>query len=161
MSEIADIPRSAGIQAMLVALNNASVLETSLMDAAKFAAMIDAAAVATHVKPAAGFLLAFDQTSTYDGAHFLWFRDRLARFLYVDRVVISAAVRRAGLGRQLYHDLFVRAARMGVMTVTCEVNLAPPNPASDAFHAQLGFQPAGQATVPGSDKAVRYLVRHG
>ncbi len=160
MSEITGIARDAGTQAALLALNNANALETSLLDAAKFAAMIDAAAVATHIAPAAAFLLAFDQASAYDGGHFVWFRDRLPRFLYIDRVLVSADARRLGLGRQLYQDLFARAAHSGFATVTCEVNLRPPNPVSDAFHARLGFQPAGEATVPGTRKTVRYLVRH-
>jgi uncharacterized protein len=161
MSEIADIGCNASTQAALLALNNANAQATSLLGAATFAAMIDAAVVATCVKPNAAFLLAFDQSGTYDGGHFAWFRERLPRFLYIDRVVVSADARRGGLGRQLYRDLFARAARSGFATVTCEVNRNPPNPVSDAFHARLGFQPAGEATVPGSDKIVRYLVRHG
>jgi uncharacterized protein len=160
MAEIVDIGRDAGTRATLLALNNASARETSVLDAAKFAAMIEAAAVATCVAPAAALLLAFDQSSAYDGGHFLWFRARLERFLYVDRVVVSAAARRHGFGRQLYEDLFARAASAGCPMVTCEVNRSPPNPVSDAFHARLGFQPAGEATIPGGEKIVRYLVRH-
>jgi uncharacterized protein len=161
MSEIADIGRDASTQAALLALNNANAQETSLLDAAKFAAMIDAAAVATFVKPAAAILLAFDQTSAYDGGHFLWFRGRVERFLYIDRIVVSTEVRRSGIARILYADLFDRASRADCRIVTCEVNVSPPNPISDAFHARLGFQPAGEATLPGSEKIVRYLVRHG
>ncbi|RUZ33524.1 GNAT family N-acetyltransferase, partial [Mesorhizobium sp. M7A.F.Ca.US.003.02.1.1] len=43
--------------------------------------------------------------------------------------------------------------------VTCEVNTAPPNPASDAFHAALGFVEAGGAVIHGGKKAVRYYAR--
>jgi uncharacterized protein len=160
MSEITDIGRDRSIQAALLALNNAHALETSLLDSAKFADMIEAAAVATCVAPAAALLLAFDQASTYDGGHFQWFRARLPRFLYIDRVVVDGRLRRSGYGRRLYLDLFQRAALQGHTIVTCEVNLRPPNPVSDAFHARLGFQPAGEATVPGSETIVRYLVRH-
>jgi uncharacterized protein len=159
--EITEIGRDASAQAALLALNNANAQETSLLDAAKFAAMIDAATVATCVTPAAAFLLAFDQAGAYDGGHFLWFRARLTRFLYIDRVVVSTDARRLGLGRKLYDDTFARARRLGLPMVTCEVNRNPPNPVSDAFHAGLGFQPAGEATVPGSGKVVRYLMRHG
>ena len=43
--------------------------------------------------------------------------------------------------------------------VTCEVNAEPPNPASDAFHAALGFAEVGDAVIHGGKKAVRYYVR--
>jgi uncharacterized protein len=33
-------------------------------------------------------MLAFDQDADYDSPNFLWFRERLARFVYADRVVV-------------------------------------------------------------------------
>lgn len=35
--------------------------------------------------------------------------------------------------------------------------MEPPNPASDAFHAALGFEPVGSAGV--GSKTVRYFAR--
>lgn len=171
-----EISGEIAAQSSLLALNNAHARETSELDAARFRRMIASATVATHVAPAAAFLLAFDQACAYDGGHFLWFRDRLDRFVYIDRVVVGAAFRRQGLGRLLYLDLFARAAKLGHHIVTCEVNRTPANPVSDAFHAELGFQPVGEAAMPNSStpvsaipqsptpkigKVVRYLVRHG
>ena len=49
----------------------------------------------------------------------------------------------------------VRAA--GHARVVCEVNSDPPNPASDAFHAALGFAEVGQAVLATQGKVVRYL----
>lgn len=43
--------------------------------------------------------------------------------------------------------------------VCCEVNSDPPNPASDAFHARLGFAEVGAAAIHGGAKSVRYLAR--
>jgi predicted GNAT superfamily acetyltransferase len=43
--------------------------------------------------------------------------------------------------------------------IVCEVNLDPPNPASDAFHAALGFAEVGTAVIDNGDKTVRYLSR--
>jgi predicted GNAT superfamily acetyltransferase len=40
----------------------------------------------------------------------------------------------------------------------CEVNAEPPNPASDAFHAAMGFAEVGSATL-GGGKQVRYFER--
>jgi predicted GNAT superfamily acetyltransferase len=43
--------------------------------------------------------------------------------------------------------------------VVCEVNSEPPNPASDAFHAAMGFTEVGRATIHQGRKTVRYLTR--
>jgi uncharacterized protein len=42
--------------------------------------------------------------------------------------------------------------------VGCEINLLPPNPASDAFHARMGFVEVGAAQLA-NGKTVRYLER--
>jgi uncharacterized protein len=39
------------------------------------------------------------------------------------------------------------------------VNSDPPNPASDAFHAALGFEVVGEAAIHDGAKTVRYLAR--
>lgn len=113
--------------------------------------------VATRVGDADALLLAFDQDAAYDNPNFNWFKARYPRFVYVDRIVVSAAARGRGLARALYRDLFARAA--GYERVVCEVNADPPNPASDAFHAALGFEAVGSARLPGTDKTVRYFSR--
>lgn len=155
---IADIGKAPETRAALLSLNNRHAIETSELDAAKLAHMIGQARVATVVQPAAAFLLAFDQDADYDSPNFLWFRARHGAFLYIDRVIVGEEHRRLGLGRRLYDDLFERAGTMGVPRIACEVNLSPPNPASDAFHASLGFTEAGRAEI-GEGKTVRYLIR--
>ena len=111
------------------------------------------------VDPGAAFLLAFDQNADYDSWNFTWFRQRYQTFLYIDRVVVAEANRRLGLGRLLYEDCFLRAAHLGHHRVGCEVNVRPPNPVSDAFHASLGFTEIGGGTTADGAKSVRYLVR--
>lgn len=142
----------------LLHLNNASARETSLLTSERFDRLISSARLALFVPPAAALLLAFENTDDYDGGHFLWFRDRLDRFLYVDRVVVAEKWRRHGLARMLYEDLFKRAIRLGHSRVVCEVNLQPPNPVSDKFHEALGFEEIGRATVNDGAKTVRYLA---
>jgi predicted GNAT superfamily acetyltransferase len=157
MFEIEDL-RGHPERAALLGVNNASAVETSLLTAERFDRLIDAACVALFVPPAAALLLAFEQSDDYDGRHFLWFRSRLKRFLYIDRVIVAETHRRHGLGRLLYAELFERAARLGHTRVVCEVNLDPPNPVSDSFHAALGFEEVGRATVDDGAKTVRYLA---
>ena len=149
----------ARLRARLLALNNEHAEQTSLLTGEKFDRMVGVARVATRVGEDAAFLLGFDRGDAYDGANFAWFRERFDNFLYVDRVVVGQAHRRLGLGRLLYEDLFRRAAREGQAAIACEVNMSPPNPVSDAFHAALGFSEVGTAIMAGKARTVRYLLR--
>lgn len=142
----------------LLNLNNASAIETSWLEAARFEHMVGQAFAALHVAPAQALLLAFDQHADYDSPNFTWFRDRFDRFVYVDRIIVAAAARGQGLARDLYRDLFDLARAAGHDRVTCEVNSDPPNPISDAFHAAMGFVLAGEARLE-NGKSVRYLER--
>ncbi len=146
-------------EARLLALNNEHAVETSRLTARKLRSMLSEAFLATGIGDLCAFLIAFDQGADYDSANFLWFRSRLRRFVYVDRVVTSPDSRGRGLARRLYGDLLERAARADLETVCCEVNLDPPNPASESFHAALGFEEVGRATFDGGRKTVRYLAR--
>lgn len=143
----------------LLALNNAHARELSWLEPARFTKLIAEAFVARRVGVADALLLAFDQDADYDSVNFLWFRDRFDRFVYVDRVVVADAARGRGLARRLYDDLFAAARDAGHARIVCEVNSDPPNPASDAFHAALGFVPVGTAQIHGGEKTVTYLER--
>ena len=102
--------------------------------------------------------MAFDQDAQYDSPNFLWFCARYPRFVYVDRIVVSSSARGRGCARRLYRDLFEHAADARYERVVCEVNSSPPNPASDAFHAALGFVETGTASVCDGSRTVRYLL---
>jgi predicted GNAT superfamily acetyltransferase len=56
-------------------------------------------------------------------------------------------------------DSLRRAEMLGHSHFACEVNVRPPNPTSDAFHASFGFTEIGTATIDDSAKTVRYLLR--
>lgn len=141
-----------------LALNNAHAVELSYQTPAGFAALVDAAFFASWTRPGEAFLIAFDQDGNYGSVNFLWFKARLDRFVYVDRVVVSPAHRGLGLAKRLYAALFQAAREAGHSRIVCEVNSDPPNPASDAFHAALGFREMGSAPLEGHGKTVRYLA---
>ena len=153
-----ELEAGAAVGRDLLRLNNAHATELSWLEAGRFRQLVGRAFVAWRVCPARALLLAFDQAAEYDSPNFLWFRARLPRFVYVDRVVVAAEERGRGLGRALYGALFEAAVRAGHDRVVCEVNSDPPNPVSDAFHAALGFTGMGAAVLPGG-KAVQYMVR--
>jgi uncharacterized protein len=145
--------------AALLALNNAHAVELSWLEPERLAHLVVEAFLARRVGVADALLLTFDQAADYDSPNFLWFRERYASFVYVDRVVVADGARGRGLARRLYDDLFAAAKAAGHVRIVCEVNSDPPNPASDRFHAALGFVPVGKAAIHGGKKTVTYLER--
>ena len=157
--QILPLPGSGDLPAALLELNNAHALELSWLEPERFRQLADQAFRAWQVGEAEALLLSFDQDADYDSPNFHWFRQRLDRFIYVDRIVVSPQARGQGLARRLYTALFESAVQAGHERVVCEVNSHPPNPGSDAFHASLGFVRVGSAQVGDDGKTVNYLSR--
>jgi 4-hydroxy-tetrahydrodipicolinate synthase len=147
------------LEPALLALNNANATELSWLDPQRLAALLGQAFYARRIGSVRAFLLAFDERADYDSPNYLWFRERYPRFVYVDRVAVAQAARGRGFARRLYADLMQQAAAAGHTVVVCEVNANPPNPASDALHAALGFAEVGAASIHGGSKEVRYFAR--
>ncbi|WP_429001901.1 GNAT family N-acetyltransferase [Xanthomonas campestris] len=71
---------------------------------------------------------------------------------------MAAHAQRRGLATRLHNDLIRTAHAAAQPRVVCEVHRVPPNPASLAFHRQLGFAPIGEASLAGG-KHVVYLEK--
>jgi predicted GNAT superfamily acetyltransferase len=153
------LPISEEVQPAVLALNNKHAEELSWLEPAQLSHLVSQAFYARRIGKLEAFLLAFDQDADYDSPNFLWFKKRYPRFVYVDRIAVAESARGRGHARLLYRDLFDIAADNGHDIVVCEVNSDPPNPASDAFHAALGFLEIGQAAIHGGKKSVRYFAR--
>jgi predicted GNAT superfamily acetyltransferase len=153
----AEIMRTEPLGQALLALNNAHAQELSWLEPERLEYLVSEAFLARRIGDLDAFLLAFDQGARYDSPNYLWFRNRYERFVYVDRIVVASSARGRGYARWLYHDLFEHALRAGHDRVFCEVNKIPPNAASDAFHAALGFVEVGTASVYDGSRTVRYL----
>ena len=145
--------------AAMLALNNDHAQELSWLEPARLQHLVEQSFLARRIGNLEAFLLAFDQSARYDSPNFLWFCARFPRFVYVDRIVVAPSARGRGHARRLYDDLFRHAAAAGHERVVCEVNTQPPNPASDAFHAALGFVEVGAASVYDGNRTVRYLSK--
>jgi predicted GNAT superfamily acetyltransferase len=91
-----------------------------------------------------GYLVGFAPGAVYDGEEFAWFRQLGHDFLYVDQIAAKASHRGMGIGAALYQELQTYAERNRLVSLTCEVNIEPPNPGSMAFHARLGFVEIGR-----------------
>jgi predicted GNAT superfamily acetyltransferase len=142
----------------VLTLNNAHAQETSLLDAGSLSALLDVAFYARGLDGGAtAFLIALSQDATYDNPNFAWFKNVYESFVYIDRIIVAATARGQGIARLLYRDLFSAARVSGRQWVVCEVNVEPPNPESQAFHAAMGFQEVGVASIRGGTKTVRYF----
>ena len=95
----------------------------------------------------AAFLLAFREGCAYDSANYCWFAGRYAKFLYIDRVVVSRAQQGRGIGHRLYTELFAFARASDAGRVTCEFDIDPPNEPSRRFHERYGFREVGSQAV--------------
>jgi len=146
----------------LLAMNNAAVPDVNMLDEAGLARLVDLSAVAAVVladgQPQ-GIMVAMRQGQPYDSLNYRWFTERYEDFLYVDRVIVAAGRRGAGLGRLLYTEVFDHATTRGILRVTCEVNLEPPNPRSLRFHTRLGFAQVGEQYTENGTKRVALLAR--
>jgi len=151
-------PASLDIDALL-ALSNAHEREIGRFTRNDFAELVGLSFRTRMTEARDAFLIALAERAPADAPNYHWFSERISRFVYIDRVVVGEQVRRRGLARLLYDDLFEAARRAGYARVCCEVNIDPPNPGSDAFHMRLGFQEIGRAYLPTREKTVRYLVR--
>ena len=152
-----EISGEESLRESLLALNNDHARELSWLEPQRLEYLVSQAFLARRIGNVDAFLLAFDQDARYDSPNFMWFRARYPRFVYVDRIVVAPSARGRGCARRLYSDLFEHADRAGQDRVVCEVNKIPPNAASDAFHAALGFVEVGTASVYDGSRTVRYL----
>ncbi|MGC2778080.1 MAG: GNAT family N-acetyltransferase [Bradyrhizobium sp.] len=145
--------------AALLDLNNAHASELSWLTPEAFARLLGQAWRAWRIGQTDALMIALDETADYDNPNHRWFRARYERFVYVDRIVVAEAARGRGLARRLYEQLIREAAAAGHERMVCEVNLDPPNPRSDAFHAALGFTVLATARIHDGAKTVRYLIK--
>lgn len=95
-----------------------------------------------HIGPTTvGFVVTFVEGADYDSPNYRWFAGREEEFHYVDRIVVDPQYRGQGLAGRVYAML---ADRFPTRPMCAEVNFAPPNPASLAFHQRLGFTEVGR-----------------
>ncbi|MGL4323925.1 MAG: GNAT family N-acetyltransferase [Beijerinckiaceae bacterium] len=143
----------------VIALTAINERETSHLDRDSLARLLAVASFAKGYGDAPdAFVIAMAETADYDNANFRWFKARYSSFVYIDRIVVAQALRGQGIARRLYETLFIYAKAHNCQIVGCEVNIDPPNPGSDSFHAAMGFAEAGQALLD-NGKHVRYMMR--
>lgn len=144
-------------QPVLLTLNNTHAAALSWQSPAQFAALLQQACWARTSGQGDALLVALDQDAYYDNPNFAWLAQRFERFVYIDRIVVAGHAQGRGLAAALYAELKTQARAGGQKRLVCEINLAPPNPGSVAFHEKLGFGQVGQADLSGG-KRVGYFA---
>jgi predicted GNAT superfamily acetyltransferase len=150
-------PASPADFAAILALNAESVHFLSPLDMQRLQLLHAQAAYHRVVEidgEVRAFLLVLREGRDYDSPNYRWFARYYERFLYIDRIVVSAAMHGQGLAALLYEDLLAFAAQSGVAQLTCEFDLAPPNPGSAKFHARFGFREVGTQWIRDGKKQV-------
>lgn len=145
----------------ICALNLAEVQHTSPMDTVRLATLGGLSSyfrVACVDGTVSAFILAMCSGAPYENDNYSWFARQYARFVYVDRVVVSPAFRGLRLGSLLYEDLFRYARDNSIPLVTCEYNIVPPNEPSRLFHEKFGFKEQGIQWVANGTKRVSMQV---
>lgn len=153
---------AAGDVPAILALNQASVVETSHLDEKRLALLSSQASyfrVYATGDFVAGFLLGFREGDRYENENFDWFRGRFPRFVYIDRVIVRGDQRGAGIGSVLYKDVERYAKAAGVDRLACEVNIEPPNLPSLTFHQNRGFREVGRRDIADAGKVVSMQVK--
>ncbi|MBF0230498.1 MAG: GNAT family N-acetyltransferase [Desulfamplus sp.] len=141
----------------ICSLNHAEVEYTSPMDLARLKFLHSLSGyhrVGCVNGQIAAFLLAMHSNSPYENKNFKWFACKYTRFMYVDRIVVSAEFRGMHAGVMLYEDLFRYARHVGIPIITCEYNIVPKNEPSRLFHDKLGFKEQGTQWVANGSKLV-------
>jgi predicted GNAT superfamily acetyltransferase len=145
----------------IIVLNDAVVQQTSSMDHGRLRMLHRLASyhkVAVVHEQVAGFLLAMSGGVDYPNDNYAWFSARYPRFIYVDRIVVADDYSGLRIGSKLYEDLFEFAAVREIITIACEYNLKPPNPASKGFHDKFGFSEVGTQWVANKTKLVSLQI---
>jgi predicted GNAT superfamily acetyltransferase len=135
----------------VLALNAAEVDVLAPMDEERLReihALADLFVVAELDGEFAGFVVTIGPGTAYDSDNYRWFAERYGDgFYYLDRVALTTATRRRGVGSAVY-ELAEDAARAHGR-IALEVRQEPPNVVSLAFHEGRGYAPVGLHGEPG------------
>jgi len=161
VSDVTLRPATVADHAAVLALNNSQVPHVNALTPDEFAQIVALSGhftVAEDPQGLLGFVLCIPSGTSYWSGNYKWFAERYARFLYLDRVVVSPRLRRGGVGRLLYGDM--HRVQAGIWPcVALEVNVRPPNPTSIAFHEALGYHPVGMREYADGINAVQMFIK--
>lgn len=94
---------------------------------------------------AAAFILAFKDGCEYWSDNYRYFDENYSNFIYIDRIVIDESLRKQGIARKLYENIFKYASQKNYDYLCAEIDIKPEyNYPSMKFHKKMGFVEVGQ-----------------
>lgn len=106
-----------------------------------------------------GAVVGFQPGTDYQSENYQWFCERYDQFLYIDRIMVAKRGRNQNVGSTIYEHAIKWADAKADGRMTCEVNIAPPNPTSLSFHDRFNFKKIGEGVFEPGVKEVAYFVR--
>lgn len=103
-----------------------------------------------------GFLLGISADRAVENFGYMWFQTRFDNFLYVDRVVIMADVRRREMATAMLMEVLQWCREHGINNLFCQVHDRPADPAGHALCKTLGFMPLESVMLPSRDIVTMY-----
>lgn len=100
------------------------------------------------------FISALSENKDYDSVNFQWFLSKYDKFLYIDRVVVSANHQNQGLGKLKYRKIIKKAKEKKYPFLLAEIDVEPANPKSLNFHKSFRFKEAGRESIHNGKKIV-------
>jgi predicted GNAT superfamily acetyltransferase len=102
-----------------------------------------------------GFCMILGPQTQYRSPNYLYFCERYADFIYLDRVAVTSAFQGLGLGAAMYREV---ERLSGSTLFALEVNTKPRNEGSLRFHTREGFVLLEEVeTRPG--KMVGFMIK--
>ena len=145
----------------LVVINNSGYPAVPMVESSDIEALLKISSLALVAedenKKLLGFVIAIDPGQRYESENYVFFEGRFSNHLDIDRIVLTPESQGLGLGSAFYDRVFAKARLDGRDTVTCEVNIEPPNPGSLRFHRRWGFVDVDQQPTKGGQVVVQLL----
>lgn len=147
----------------VIEINQSNLPEVGPMDEEKMAFFVRVSPYLKVIEvdgKVVGMLIGLTESDTeYPSLNFAWFRKRLDRFAYIDRIALAAEARGQGWGPALYQDFESWARSIDRPAMCAEVNTLPPNPRSLRFHLLFGFEEIGRFQPYGPEAEVAMLCK--
>lgn len=155
-------PVDEELLAAVLDLNQHWVPHVGTLTHQRLAALVSQASLALAafgVADLEGFVIAMAPGADYSSPNYRWFERRHEDFTYIDRIAIDPRAQGRGLGRALYDAAADHGRAAGSGVLCAEVNVDPPNPRSQAFHARMGFVEVGRQWTYGHTVEVQMLEK--
>ena len=131
-------------------INNLSFLKTLYNQSVFFLCSFES-------KTLTSFAVVMDENSNYQSPNYLYFKNKFAQFMYIDRIAVSKDYQRLGIGTIIYSEIYSLSIQKNI-PLCCEVNTKPYNKQSLDFHSKNNFQIIEE--VPLGNKTVAMMVKN-